>query len=354
MLIALFLVLSCQQENKQDATVYLNKTETVIPIDSLLTNIDLIYLDEPDGMMLGVVNKIMKQDSTYYLLDSNKSKAIYAYNSNGNYISRFYSLGGGPREYFLILDFDVDYTNDEIALLCSPSKIIFTDLQLSFKREVPLGNNYYERISITKDDIFVFSYSGEVVERYNRGGELLNKTIVKNNLSKGNVFFPQDVFYKISDKHFMQSPGDDIIYIERDGIWVKYRSIDYDNKVSSEKLYSQKKEEDITFKEKLSNPVPYIKSIFEYKQETYILYLYGVLHYLNDGSDNFFFSELPGVASLNYDNGHFYTWEYLSNFNLGDPILINKLQNIKIDTFGRRQENELEDGILIIDYLLKS
>ena len=53
MLIALFLVLSCQQENKQDATVYLNKTETVIPIDSLLTNIDLIYLDEPDGMMLG-------------------------------------------------------------------------------------------------------------------------------------------------------------------------------------------------------------------------------------------------------------------------------------------------------------
>ena len=167
-------------------------------------------------------------------------------------------------------------------------------------------------------------------------------------------FFPQDVFYKISDKHFMQSPGDDIIYIERDGIWVKYRSIDYDNKVSSEKLYSQKKEEDITFKEKLSNPVPYIKSIFEYKQETYILYLYGVLHYLNDSSDNFFFSELPGVASLNYDNGHFYTWEYLSNFNLGDPILINKLQNIKIDTFGRRQENELEDGILIIDYLLKS
>ena len=75
-----------------------------------------------------------------------------------------------------------------------PSKIIFTDLQLSFKREVPLGNNYYERISITKDDIFVFSYSGEVVERYNRGGELLNKTIVKNNLSKGNVFFPPGCF----------------------------------------------------------------------------------------------------------------------------------------------------------------
>ena len=350
----MLLVVSCyEQKDKQENVICLNTTQTAIPIDSLFSNMNLIYLNEPDSMLAGEINKIVKHDSIYYLLDSKKSKTLFGYDARGNYLSSYDSLGGGPGEYFAILDFDVDRVNNEIAILCSPPKLIFTDLHLSFKKELPLGENHYERISVSQDNVFVFSYYGEIVEEYNRNGELLGKTSIMNNLLIGNAFFPQNVFYKTSNKHLMQSPGDENIYIEKNGKWIKHIYIEYDNKTSSERLYTKKKVEDVTFEEKLSNPLPYIKSIFEYKQQIYFLYLYGFLHYLNDGENNFLFSELPGIASLNYDNGHFYTWDYLSNFSLEDPDTNRKLQNIKIETFGKRQKDQLEDGILIIDYVLK-
>lgn len=350
----LFIIVSCQQQSaKQENVLYIGETKNEMPIDSLISSIYLTYLEESDSIIIGSVDKIIKVRSTYYILDSNKAKALFAYDTLGNFINQYSAQGGGPREYYGILDFDIDTINNEIVILCNPSKLIFTDMQLSFKKEVSLNNNYYDRIAINENNIYLFSYYSEKIDKYNKKGELIDKESILNKFVEGNVFFPQDVFYKLSNKLLMHSPGDDNIYLDQNDEWIIFKCLDYDNKTSSMKLYSQKKAEDITFKEKLSNPLPYIRCVFEYKQKTFYLYLYGLLHYLNDGENNFFFSKLPGVTSLKHVDGSLYTWEYLSNFNFEDPFLNQSFKNIKVNTYGTKQKSELDDGIVIIEYILK-
>lgn len=348
------LIASCQQQvEKKENVLYVGATENSIPVDSLISSVNLIYLNQSDSIIVGSVGKTIKEESIYYILDSQKTKALFAYDTLGNFINQFSAEGGGPKEYRSIYDFDVDTANNEIVILCSPSKLIFTDMQLSFKKEVSLNDNYYDRIAIDGNNIFLFSYYSEVIGKYNMKAELINKQLIPNKFIKGTVFFPQDVFYKLSNKLLMQSPGDDIIYLEKNGEWVEYMGLDYDNKASSTNLYSRKDAVDITFDEKISNPLPYIKSIFEFKQKNFYVYLFGILHYLNDGENNFFFSKLSGATSLRYSKGHLYTWEYTSDFILKKSIINQDFKNIKINTYGTKQENELDEGIIIIDYTLK-
>lgn len=350
----LFLIISCQQQYTREGAIYLYPAEKTMPFDSLISGMNLIYLEETEDLLIGEMNKIMKNGSIYYLLDSDKSQSLFAYDEDGNYVSKYYARGGGPGEYNSILDFDIDIKSNEIAILCAPSKLIITDLQLSFKREISLDDDFYDRLAIIEGNVFLFSYYSGIIGKYDSNGILLKKNPISNKLVSGNVFFPQRVFYKLSDKYLMQSPGDDIIYIEENGEWAEYLSLDYEKKASSTKLYTQKRADAITFEEKIFHPLPYIRCFFEFKEKEYFVYLFGVLHYLNDGCNNFLFSELPGIGSLNYDNGHLYTWQYLSDFKLEDTIQNKTLHNIEIHTSGVNHKDELDDGsILLIDYIIK-
>ena len=48
-------------------------------------------------------------------------------------------------------------------------------MQLSFKKEVSLNNNYYDRIAINENNIYLFSYYSEKIDKYNKKGELIDK-----------------------------------------------------------------------------------------------------------------------------------------------------------------------------------
>src|SRR5690554_5893894 len=160
----LFIILfavSCDRKQTKENTIYLEATEQTIAVDSLLKSINLIYLEDYDSLFIGEISKIKKYDSTYYLLDSHKNKAIYLYDDHGNYISNYHAFGGGPGEYTSILDFDIDTIKGEIIALCYPSKLVFTDLQLSFKKEVSLEGANYDRMVIINDNIYLYSYYDE-------------------------------------------------------------------------------------------------------------------------------------------------------------------------------------------------
>lgn len=58
--------------------------------------------------------------------------------------------------------------------------------------------------------------------------------------------------------------------------------------------------------------------------------------------------------SLKYDNGHLYTWDYISNFNFEDPNINQSFKNIKVATYGSKRKDEIDDGIIIIEYILKN
>lgn len=241
----LFLNISCNQHDTNENVLYLSQTENKIPFDSLFSSVNLTYLNESDSVIIGSIQKIIKVGSTYYLLDSQKTKTIFAYDTLGNFINHYSAQGGGPKEYHTILDFDIDTINNEIIILCNPSKLIFIDMHLSFKKEVSLNDNYYDRIAINENNIFLFSYYSEVIDKYNKIGELKDKESILNKNVKGNVFFPQDVFYKLSNKLLMHSPGDDNIYLDKNGEWIIYKCLDYKNKTSSNTSYILKKKQSI-------------------------------------------------------------------------------------------------------------
>lgn len=355
-LLFLFLIISCHHPNGNEDVVYLDPLERTLSPDSLFSGMNLIYLEESDDFLIGEINKIIRNSSTYYILDSDKSKAIFAYDTLGNYISKYAGMGGGPGEYRSISDFDIDTVRNQITILCNSSKLIVTDLQLSLIKEISLHDNYYDRIAIIDDYIYLYSYYNEVIGKYDTNGKLLDKKSIPNKLMNGNVFFPQSVFYKLSDQCLMQSPGDDVIYIEDNGEWKEHLKLDYKKKDASTKLYSKNNVDEISFEDKVSHPLPYIRCLFEFKSKISIIYLFGILHYIHDGNKVFIFSELPGVSSLNYTNGHLCTWEYTSGFDLEDFLnnkKIRKIENFQVRILRDKQNNELDDSILLIDYIIK-
>lgn len=347
----LFAIISCQHQQKKESTVYLGTTDKEYPPDSLFSTVNLIYLKESDSLVIGTINKIAKNESVYYLLDSKKSKSIFAFNEDGNYIARYHALGSGPEEYTSIIDFDIDTIKNEIVILCSPPKLIITDLQLSLKREISLDGISYDRIIVIEDDIFLFNYYDELIGKYDNNGKLVKKIPSTTKLNKGNTFHPQPVFYRLRNICLMQSPGDDIVYKEENGEWIDYFYIDYENKKRSMKLYAQKNEEEITFEKKVLNPLPYIKYFFESRGKTYFVYLFGIMHYLNDGENNFIFSELPG-RSLSYHNGYLCGWEWISDFN---PENLFEMINKHDATSHSEQKNtdEIDDAIVLIEYAIR-
>ena len=229
----------------------------------LYSKIEFIPLKEDDDYLIGEVTKAISNDSIFYILDANKSQALYSYSYTGTPTGKFYHFGGGRNEYAEIIDFTVDSVNQEISIFCLPPKLIITDLNFNIKKDaVILGSEYADRMEKLNDTYYFYNHYTRRVTGYDiEQNKFTNLLEVKN--MKGSIFTSRPTFYPVSGKLYFQAPGDDCIYVLEGSRFIPYLIFDYENKASSRKFYSNARPDNISFEERRINLLPYVSCVFE-------------------------------------------------------------------------------------------
>lgn len=136
-LILFFLVESCsygQQVERKDA-IAIETVGSRNLFDAFPDSTSLDFNEMPNGKIPGTVSKLIVRNDTLFVLDSFKSKAFFAYASDGTPLFEYSKQGEGPDEYIFLSDLDVDDKN--IYLLDSEShKILLLNKNGKFEKKV--------------------------------------------------------------------------------------------------------------------------------------------------------------------------------------------------------------------------
>ena len=148
----LLLVSSCSEEREKAAVVMDNSKiqECSGSFSSSLSLFEIIPLETNDGCLIGDIDVVKKRNGRYYVQSSRN--ALHVFEEDGRFVMQVGRMGGGPGEYEILSDFDVD---DRFIYLLSFNKLLVYGLDGSYQKSVPLQQNV-RTIRKVKDGFLVF------------------------------------------------------------------------------------------------------------------------------------------------------------------------------------------------------
>lgn len=157
-LICIFVIYGCTSKNDTKSSILFPKIEldkfnsSQIKMSELLKDYDLIKLETTDESLIGGrFNKIIKQDSSYYVCSINE---ILIFDANGSFTGKLSKIGNGPDEYEKILDFDIVPRYDEIWISSSKNIIRYKIPSLDFSGKIKL-DFYAKKFKYLGQDMFI-------------------------------------------------------------------------------------------------------------------------------------------------------------------------------------------------------
>jgi hypothetical protein len=280
---SIFCFCTSNRDNFEQAEniVYLEPQGAIKSIErgsDFLSELNLIPLKENEQFLIGNVDKIVRCDSFFYLLDKKQTKAIYKYDRDGNPIKKFLQIGGSGNEYVEIIDFDINTTNKEIVLFCLPPKLLYMDLDFNVKKNKSLGKDYYDRMVTWDNNIFLYNHQKRIVARIESENEENPQKILATKKMEGDLINDSPAFFKVCNNLYFQSPGDDCIYQLINNKFSPFLSFNFDKKEKAMELYAKKSAQDINFEDRKAYPIPYIKCIFGKEDIISFVYSYNMLY----------------------------------------------------------------------------
>jgi len=308
-LIAFFtLVLFCdcseKKTNRNTSDISIIKVDTEGSIDKvncseIFSDIRYIPLDTGENL-IGEISNIISFKNKLFILDSDITKTVFCYNTNGEFLFKINSVGEGPEEYINLTSISIDEENEQLLLYSNASRKIL---------KYNLEGNLIEVVNI---DFFAskFSYVGNgnsvflanystIKEGLEKDGKLPNIIITNSDYKIINTagYFTKDIYSSAIPKLFtnfnplsgnelslIQECNDTIYHIQGGNIRPAYY-IDFGNKKKSDKFYEliNSPEDDI---DKITNylknnDVCDIASMVETEKLLFITYIRkNFVHYL--------------------------------------------------------------------------
>jgi len=112
------LIFSCSKISNMSTTISFNpnaKTRSVFDA-GIIKSVKLLRLD-PDGCVIGRIDKIVSNDSLLYIMDSSVAKEVYIYTQEGKFVNKISRYGHGQYEYTQLWDIFFDKDNNSLCLL---------------------------------------------------------------------------------------------------------------------------------------------------------------------------------------------------------------------------------------------
>jgi hypothetical protein len=325
----------------------------------LYSEINLIPLKEDTNFLIGKVDKLIKCDSFFYILDKDKTQSIYKYDHNGNPVKRFFKRGGSGDEYIEIIDFDIDLSSKEIKIFCVPLKILSTDTDFNdlgkncyFEN---LVNNYFDRIVSWENKIFGYRHWDRTVAYIDPETGKIEECLHTRKM-KGVSIDYKCAFFKTQNDLYFQSPGDDCIYKLQDDRFVPYITLDYKKKEASMKFYEENNSMDITVNDAQEYPKPSIYSIREKDGQLIIVYEYHLVFRIctYDIARKKYRDQLKHAYAGEYDFCFDNTVYGIENPDLFQiPGFHEFMKGVKYDFTGTLAFDEDFENPVIAEYILK-
>jgi hypothetical protein len=233
-------------ENEQMITIDLDNQDygNTLDFSTLFKGLMIIPLETTAESLIGSVNSLEFYNETIFVLDNTQSKAVFAFDINGNFIRRYGAVGRGPGEYISPLSFTVNELSEEIYILDHHKLIVFS-LDGTLKREITFDEPDYLNSIVCFQGIIYrdhfstpFRMSNYLLSSTDNQGAILNKWMANQDytmglqqmISYGNSFSrsPNDVKYN--------KPFSDTIFVLQNNIVKPFICFDTKNKISANEM----------------------------------------------------------------------------------------------------------------------
>lgn len=272
LLIYCLILFSCQNsEHKELITISVNVLkDDFSSIKNKIIIKKIIQLD--DSIPIGKIRKAIVHKSNLYIHNKSKDE-ILCFNEKGELVYSIFSKGRGPEEYVSIMNFFIDFINNELIVLSSDNKI----LRYSCNSGALLNILNIENKAMILDGI---QLSKDVTAWYTMGPEY-NLTISNKGVSKQFIPFIEARDMTFSERAFSAREGNvlfvhgtcDYIYkVDKDTVNRLYY-IDFGNYKIPIELYKNSSEAMAIYeKQDVATKLDYIVENDGYISFSYLLF----------------------------------------------------------------------------------
>lgn len=160
-LITLSSIYKCSP-SPNTSSIYVNlDLEKQVSVFDIFSKINIIPLETSETCLIGNIDKLIKHDSTIYLLDT-KQNCVLAFNHKGKLKFKIQKIGRGPGEYLYAYDFTINKYNHTIELLDCFGKLLVFNLDGTYKTTISLPHPpsaYHKFALLNQDSILFFTNS---------------------------------------------------------------------------------------------------------------------------------------------------------------------------------------------------
>lgn len=178
-------------DSNAGTTIPVTLSKKYINIESIVDSISLLPLQTTDQALIGGIDKIAFIGGQFYILDKRKSKSLFVFDSNGNFIRTIGVAGRGPGEFIEPSDFTVSILRNEIVIFDHFGRqLLYYDLAGTFKNNVRLKYIISEFIPTNVDSIYIVKAGDnrhiEEIDNYelltiNQHGRILSRVLRNEN-----------------------------------------------------------------------------------------------------------------------------------------------------------------------------
>lgn len=150
-----FSLYSCVVEQTVDNSKplpLLNDTKDMVRLSDIFVPKLCVTLDSVVSGRLKWISKIDYVNDRYYVLGGVDRGQLYVFDTNGNFLQNIGSIGHGPGEYVHASDFAIDTTNNRIAILVAPSKVLVYNMDGKFLFAKDLKENAFWNLAWNGDE----------------------------------------------------------------------------------------------------------------------------------------------------------------------------------------------------------
>ncbi|GHT08203.1 6-bladed beta-propeller [Bacteroidia bacterium] len=149
------LLFRVDSENKTAISININADiSNIIDFTNLIDSFQYTPLEVSDECLIGAINKIIYHNNTYYILDREKAKALFCFDSNGHFERKIGNIGQGPGEFVQPTDFIL--TSSHIIILDQfAHKLLFFNLNGEFSHTINLKYKVHGITSLANDSLFL-------------------------------------------------------------------------------------------------------------------------------------------------------------------------------------------------------
>ncbi|NLD22230.1 MAG: 6-bladed beta-propeller [Bacteroidales bacterium] len=195
---------------------------------ALIDKVTLFFPETTDKSIIGAVSKVIKTNDRVYVLDNQKSNALFVFDHSGKFLHTVGDVGKGPGEFVEPTDFEINEAEGQVYIYDQFRSVVnkydlggryLGNFKLPFRNTgmVKLGNDFVFQNLLGNDHIKVINKSALTIT-----DTLGNVTKVGLPMLRYNYISDRVVRMNDSTAHHMIPYNDTIYHITPKGIYARY------------------------------------------------------------------------------------------------------------------------------------